>query len=119
MRKKLENLPPSFWNLLRYAFQARMEHYLSDLGAAVLRGDELFFLISTAGFVRSTCSVLFAVNRCFEPSPRLLAGQVKGLPVLPDTFEGRFDSILRSGSDLSPAKKREIAELLAKNILNL
>ncbi len=119
MRKKLENMPQTFWDLLRRKFQSRMEHFLGDMGAAVMRGDDLFFLIAAAGFVRSTCALLFAVNRRFEPSPRLLAEQVMSLPILPDTFEGRFGSILRSDSGLSPGKKREVAELLARNTLNL
>lgn len=119
MRKKLEDMPQSFWDLLRRKFQARMEHFLGDLGGAVMRRDDLFFIIAAAGFVRSTCAVLFAINRRFEPSPRLLAEQVMTLPILPDTFEGRFGSFLRNDSGLSPGKKREVAELLVKNILNL
>lgn len=119
IRRRLEEMPRSFWSLLRYSFQARMEHYLSDMGAAVMRADELFFLISLAGFVRSACSVLFAVNQRFEPSFRLLSEQVRKLPVLPESFPGRFESLMRTGSELSPPQKREIAELLAKSILIL
>ena len=119
MRGILQNMPPSFWNLLRYSFQARMEHYLSDLGAAALRRDPLFFLVSASGFIRSACSVLFAINRQYEPSVRLLSERVKKLSVLPEPFLGRYDSFLRSDPDLLPDRKREIAELMAKSIINL
>ncbi len=119
VRKELSEMPPSFWNLLRFSFQARMEHYLSDLGAAVLRKEPLFYLVSSSGFIKSVCSSLFAINRRFEPSARLLAEQTKSLPVLPEPFHGRFESFLRADSDLPPARKREIAELIAKSIIAL
>jgi hypothetical protein len=119
MRGALQNMPQSFWNLLRYSFQARMEHYLSDLGAAAVRNDPLFYLVSASGFIRSVCSVLFAINRQYEPSVRLLSEQVKTLPVLPEPFLGRYESFLRNDPDLLPDRKREIAELLAKSIINL
>ncbi|MDR1933084.1 MAG: DUF4037 domain-containing protein [Spirochaetales bacterium] len=119
MREKLKNMPQPFWSILRPAFQDRMEHCLSDLGAAAMRSDELFFLISSSNFLQSVCSVLFAVNRRFEPSFRLFSEQVKTLPILPEAFAGRFDTLLRSGSDFAPSRKYEIAEFLAKSILIL
>jgi hypothetical protein len=119
MQGILQNMPPSFWNLLRYSFQARMEHYLSDLGAATVRNDSLFFLVSASGFIRSVCSILFAINRLYEPSVRLLSVEVKKLPVLPEPFLGRYESFLRNDPDLTPERKREIAELMAKSIINL
>jgi hypothetical protein len=119
VRERLKAMPQPFWNLLRASFQTRMEHSLSDLGAAAIRKDTLFFLISISNFLQSACSVLFAINHRFEPSFRLFSHQVQELPVLPETFHGRFDTLLRSGPELTPARKREIAELLTKSILNL
>jgi hypothetical protein len=119
VRERLGNMPGGFWDTLRAAFQTRMEHCLNDMGAAAMRGDELFFLISLSNFIQSISSVLFAVNRKFEPSFRLFSSQVKALPVLPESFEGRFDSLLRTGGELPPTRKREVAEFLAKSILNL
>jgi hypothetical protein len=118
-REKLRNMPQPFWSVLRTSFQSRMEHCLSDLGAAAIRSDELFFLMSFANFLQSVCSVLFAINCRFEPSFRLFSEQVRALPVLPEAFAGRFDTLLRIDSAFTPARKYEIAELLAKSILSL
>ena len=119
LRKKLKNMPASFWEALRSSYQSRMEHCLSDLGAAAMRSDELFFLISSANFLQCVCSVLFAVNKRFEPSFRLFSEQVKALPVLPESFAGRFDTLLRTNVDFPQARKYGIAELLAKSLLSL
>ncbi|MDR1625072.1 MAG: DUF4037 domain-containing protein [Spirochaetia bacterium] len=119
MRKKLGTMPQSFWDRVRDVFQSRMEHCLSDLGAASMRNDELFFHISIANFLQGVCSVLFAINRRFEPSFRLFSGQVKSLPTLPESFAALFDSLLRSNSDFSYSQKYKIAELLTKSTLNL
>ncbi len=118
-RRRLAELPDSFWKRVRSSFESRMEHYLGDLSAAVVRDDRLFFVISSAGFIRSVCSTLFAVNKRFEPSARSLARAVLELPVLPEPFEGRFDSFLRDDADLTWERKREIAELIARSILAL
>jgi hypothetical protein len=96
-----------------------MEHCLSDLGAASMRNDELFFHMSTANFLQSVCSVLFAVNKRFEPSFRFFSTQVKSLPVVPESFAVWFDSLLRNNSNFSYSQKYKIAELLTKSILNL
>ena len=119
MRGKLGSMPQSFWDILRSSFQSRMEHFLSDLGAAAMRSDELFFHISAANFLQSVCSVLFAINRRYEPSFRLLSEQVNALPVLPEAFAARFESFVRSGSEFPPARKYEIAQLLARSIIGL
>jgi hypothetical protein len=118
-RVTLRDLPESFWHHIRLIFQARMEHYLGDLGAAVIRQEPLFFLLSSAGFIRNVCSALFALNRKFEPSARVLAAETLKLPLLPEPLRGRLDTFLRSDSEISPDRKREIAELMAKSILSL
>jgi hypothetical protein len=119
VRTDLDSFTDEFWDMLREAFQARMEHYLGDLSAAVVREDDLFYLISSAGFVRSVCSVLFAINHRFEPSGRLLYDETRELPILPESFAGRFESLLRSSQTLSASRRAEVAELLAKSIVAL
>jgi hypothetical protein len=118
-REILSDLPDTFWKELRSSMQARMEHYFGDLSAAVVREDDLFYMISAVGFIQSLSNVLFAVNREFEPSGRMLADEVNGLRILPDSFEARFESFLRLGDGISPDRKRELAELLAKSVIAL
>lgn len=118
-KKDLDSLNEDFWNMLRTAFQARMEHFLGDLHAAIAREDEMFYLISASGFIRSASSVLFVINQRFEPSGRLLAAETRKLPILPDSFLGRFDSFLRTKPALTPSQKAEVADLLAKSIVAL
>ncbi len=115
VREKLDQLPELFWKRLANAGRATMEHYLSDLTAAVMREDELFYLISAAGFLKSFLSLLFVVNRKFEPSGRMLCERVWNLPELPENFKGRFSSFLRQDPEFPPSRKRELAELLAKS----
>jgi hypothetical protein len=119
VREKMNSFSPRFWNLLRDSFQARMEHFLSDLNAAVIRNDHYFYLTAAAGFVRSLCSVLFVINHRFEPSGRQMISEVLTLKRLPEPFEGRFLSFLREDGELSLDRKREIANLMAKSIINL
>ena len=120
VRKDLEALDDKFWNGLRAALQARMEHFLGDLHAAVVRGDSLFFMISAAGFIRSLFSTLFAINHAFEPSARSLYEQAQELAILPDPFAGRLESFLRSeSSSMNPDRKKEVAELMAISVLAL
>lgn len=119
IRTALGKLEPGFWTSISDAAQARMEHYLSDLGASVQREDHLFFLVSSAGFIRSLCSLLFSVNRMFEPSSRTLWNETFALRVLPESFRGRFDAFLRAGSDVPPDRKFEIAGHLALSTIGL
>jgi hypothetical protein len=119
LRTALAELPEEIWDRIRCSSQSHMEHYVSDLGAAVIRNDPLFFVISMAGFVKSACSALFAANRRFEPSARLLGGEVLKLARLPEPFRGRLDNLLRFDSDAPPARKHEIAQLMAKSIMAL
>jgi hypothetical protein len=112
-------LPDSFWVQLRETYQARMEHDLNDLAAAVVREDPLFYSISLADFMRSACSCLLAINHRFEPADRRLAETVRSLEVVPESFRGRFDSLIRQEADLTPERKSEIATHFAKSIVAL
>lgn len=115
-RETLKKLPESFFDLLAASSRATMEHYLSDYAAAVVRQDQLFSLVSAAGFIKSCCSTLFVINRRFEPSGRLLTERVTALPLLPEHFKARFESFLSDDPDFTPARKREIAEHIAASI---
>jgi hypothetical protein len=117
-RRDLAQLSGDFWASARSSAQVSMEHYLGDLAAAVIREDELFFILSLAGFVKSALRTVFAVNRRFEPSPRQYRQIALQLEILPDSFQGLLESLLRQ-EDRSMNRKREIAELLAKRIIQL
>jgi hypothetical protein len=118
-KERLQTLPEEFWKALRETYFFGLEHYLADLKSAVARQDDLFYLISLSGFVRSLCSLLCAVNRRFEPSGRRLFEYTLGLEILPESFRGRFHSILREDPEFPPARKQEIAELLTKSVMHL
>jgi hypothetical protein len=117
-QQRLQELPEHFWTSVVVSARALVTYYLNDLNAAVYREDNLYYSISQAGFIRALCCFLFAYNRRFEPSGRMLYQKVMELPKLPNEFSGRFESFLRVGEGSSPTlRKREIAELLAKSIL--
>jgi hypothetical protein len=117
-RSDLAQLPGGFWAGARTSSQVSMEHYLGDLAAAVMREDELFYVYSLSGFIKSALRTVFSINRRFEPSPRQLKEEALLLDVLPDSFQGLLESLLRH-EDRSWTRKREIAELLAKRIVQL
>ena len=70
IRRRLEKLSDEFWRIMRNAHESKMEHFLGDLGAAFMQGDDFFYLTSSAGFIKSACLTLFCINRRFEPSHR-------------------------------------------------
>lgn len=119
IRKKLDKLPDSFWYALADEARAKMEHYLSDLCAASELEDEYYFLISSAGFIRSACSALFAINRTFEPWGREMRKHVFSLKELPYSFKGYFDQFVRYRHDMPMSVRREIAEHLAQHIVKM
>ncbi len=119
IRGHLNKLPDSFWAALRESFFYSAEHYLVDLKSAVLQKDDLFYLLSLSGFIKSICSFLFAVNLRFEPSGRQLFQKTLALDTLPENFRGRFHSILREDPEFPPERKQEIAELMTRSMINL
>lgn len=119
IRAKLEDLPESFWEALRESFYSAAEHYLTDLKSAVVRQDKLFYLISMSGFLKSICSMLFVVNRRFEPSGRKLYEKTLKLPILPENFKGRFYSIVQENPEFPPERKQELADLMTRSVVNL
>lgn len=119
VRRRIREFPDTFWNGLRATFQSKMEHYLSDLGAAALREDGFFYTISLGGFMKYAAAALFMINRRFEPSHRNIADQLRDLPVLPEDFWGRWESLLRVDGEMSPSRKFQIAQLLTLSIFSL
>ena len=69
--------------------------------------------------MHNVISFLFAYNRKFESSGRMLMQRLRALPQLPDGFLGRLDTFVRADNELSPERKREIAELIARSLLEL
>lgn len=118
-REELKNLPDSFWLSLRKAFESKMEHNLSDLGAAAYQDDGFFYLVSLGAFLRYAAAALFMINRQFEPSHRGIEEHLYALPVLPSGFKGNWESLVRFASTENRSQRFKIAELLAKSIIDL
>ena len=119
IRVRLENLGDEFWQSMRNANESKMEHFLGDLGAAFIRGDDFFYLISAAGFIKSACLTLFCINRRFEPSHRAYYKQVLGLKKIPDSFRGYIESFLRMDPEITMERKFALAQLIAREIVSL
>jgi hypothetical protein len=117
IRARLEKLPGIFWEGMRAAAQSKMEHFLSDLGAASFQGDDFHYLVASAGFIKTACLTLFCINRRFEPSHRAYYRQVLELPVLPERFAATFENFLNSQTPLD--RRFGLAKLLAKGIVVL
>ncbi|MDR2660342.1 MAG: DUF4037 domain-containing protein [Spirochaetaceae bacterium] len=119
IRKCLSALNDNFWTVMRNANQSKMEHFLSDLGAALIQGDEFFYLMSESGFIKTACLTLFCVNRRFEPSHRAYYRQVMELPVKNDTFCAQFETFLRNEDDITMDRRYALAQLIARGIITL
>jgi hypothetical protein len=96
-----------------------MEHFLSDLGAALLSDDNFYFLVSSAEFIKSAALTLFCVNRRFEPSHRFYYNQVCALPVLPDSFDAQIETFLRPSAEMTMERKYGVAGIIARGIIAL
>jgi len=119
IRKRLQKLPDIFWTEMRAAAQSKMEHFLSDLGAASFQGDEFHYLVASAGFIKTACLVLFCVNRRFEPSHRAYYRQVLELPILPERFPAQLENFFAGGPGASMDRRFGLAKLLARGIVGL
>jgi hypothetical protein len=118
-RAALAHVPAQFWWQARLRAFSLAERALADLGAAAHRGDTLYFLLSASRLARCVASFLFAVNRRFEPSDRMLAERIETLPVVPDGFKGQLDTLIRPARDITLEARREIAQNLVKSLLPL
>lgn len=116
---RLQNPEAEFWFRTREANQYKMEHYLSDLGAALIQDDNFFYLISAAFFVKYACLTLFCLNRQFEPSHRAYYKQVRELPRLPESFPAQLETFLREEPENTMERKYGLAQLMARGIVAL
>jgi hypothetical protein len=119
IRKRLEKLGERFWVETRGTVQSKMEHFLSDLGAAYFQGDQFHYLIASAGFIKMACLTLFCINRHFEPSHRAYYRQVLELPVLPEEFSARLEIFLSGEPDITMERRFALARLIAGSIVAL
>ena len=119
IRSSLTGVFEGFWDQILDASRRSLEGCLRELGAAAFGGDSLSLIISTAGFVKSLCTFVFAMNRQFEPSSHAVLGKMKQLKRLPDGFLGRLETLLRQDEEITPGKKKEIAELLTKSLISM
>jgi len=118
VRKKLENIGDPFWAEMRNTVQLKMEHFLSDLGAACFQNDKFHYLIASAGFIKNACLTLFCINKRFEPSHRAYYNQVRELPILPESFAAEFQTFLNdNAADLD--SRFYLAKLIAQKIVLL
>jgi hypothetical protein len=119
IRKRLENVGDVFWREMRYTSQSKMEHFLSDLGAAYFQGDDFHYLIASAGFCKAACLTLFCINRRFEPSHRAYYKQVTGLPELPESFPAQLETFLRNDPDTTMERRYSLAQVIARGVVAL
>jgi hypothetical protein len=118
LQSRLSNLPDGFWIALRKNLQDSAEHTYADLRAAAVRNDPLYFIVSAGRFVSTLSSLLFAVNRQFEPSPRQLQDALADLPILPDSFPANLENFIDQNS-LSMSQRAELAELMITAVISL
>ena len=119
IRHRLENLEDEFWQIMRYAHESKMEHFLSDLGAAALQEDDFFYLISAAGFIKNACLTLLCINKRFEPSHKAYYKQVLELKELPDSFRAYLETFLRSDPETTMERKFSLAQFIGRGIVAL
>lgn len=119
INRKLDALSDSFWTTWVESCQRRIDHFLSDMGAASMKEDPLYFRLSLSSFLKVVAELLFAVNHVFEPGPRDYTGSLVLLETLPAGFEANWGSLLREDSELPADRKREVAELLARSVFSL
>ncbi|MCL2763419.1 MAG: DUF4037 domain-containing protein [Treponema sp.] len=119
IRKRLEGIGDAFWVEMRGVVQSKMEHFLSDLGAASFQGDEFHYLLASAGFIKTACLTLFCINHRFEPSHRAYYRQVLELPVLPRSFSTQLDSFLGTRLGEPMERRFNLAMLIAKGIVSM
>ncbi len=117
VRPKITNLPEAFWISLREGYVSRTEHDLSDLSAAQIRDDRLFFFLALSALLKDAMSCVYAENRAFEPPPRFLWATLKELPSLPEQFVTRFTYLYTARDSQDMARTREIAELVVRSLM--
>ena len=115
----INDIKPEFWEQLAENYNFKIEHALSDLGGAALKEDSYFYLVSLTGFLKACVSALFAYNKEWEPSERLLTEELMKLPALPKGFSGLWELLLKTDGSVEPSKKYRIAQQIAASIIKL
>jgi hypothetical protein len=119
IRLRLDALGDEFWQSMRNAYESKMEHYLSDLGAALMQEDYFFYLVSSVGFIKHACLTLFFFFFCFEPSHRAYYKRVLEHKELSDFFRVYFESFLSADPEITRERKFSLAQLMAEGIIAL
>ena len=119
IRERLTRIGDQFWIEMRNTVQSKMEHFLSDLGAACFQGDKFHYLIASAGFIKTACLTLFCINKHFEPSHRAYFKQVRELPILPESFSAEFQIFLDNSTAADLDSRFYLAKLIAQKIIML
>jgi hypothetical protein len=119
IRRTLADLPEAFWTRRVDVLRAHMEHSLSDLTSAVFSDEPLFYQLSLARFLETSCNLLLAVNRRLEPGGRLLREAISTLPTVPEEFESRLEYLMGSDAAMKRNRTREVAELIAKSLVRV
>jgi hypothetical protein len=119
IKSRFQSIPDDFWNHILESSSFLIEHYLRELNISIFKNNNLLYLISLTHFLKSVCSFVYALNRDFEPSPRLLYGAIKKLPNLPDEFMNRFNILINPSSEVSIEQKGEVATLIAKSLIKM
>ncbi len=115
-RDSISSLPSSFWTSVLQVQIATLDHLLSDLQAATARQDPFYFTVASGRFASQVVAVLFALNRMFEPSPRLMQSYVGQIPDVPDSFKGNLEHFCRADAVITMDQKTEIAALMAREL---
>ena len=119
IRNRLANPEDEFWFHMREANQSKMEHFLSDLGAALMQEDDFYYLISSASFIKYACLTLFCLNRQFEPSHRAYYKQVRELAELPESFPVQLETFLSEAPEITMERQYALAQLIARSIVTM
>ncbi len=115
-REKLARVSDAFWDHLKESARVALDRAVADVGAAVHRGDFLFYRLSLARFLQSLCSFLFALNHQFEPSHQMVLERLTKLKKVPAEFSGRLDGLIRPDTEITPPRRHEICQLIAKSL---
>jgi len=119
IKKRFKKIPDEFWKHILEASSFLIEHYLRELNVSIFRNDNFLFQVALSNYLKSACSFIYALNRDFEPSARLLYGAIKKLPNLPDEFISRFNILINPAREVSLEQKGEVATLIAKNLIKI
>ncbi|MBN2533605.1 MAG: DUF4037 domain-containing protein [Spirochaetales bacterium] len=119
IKKRFTAIPDEFWEHILDSARFLIEHHLREINVSIFKSNNLLYLISLTHFIKSVCSFIYALNKDFEPSPRLLYGAIKKLPNLPDEFMNRFNILLNPATEVSLEQKGEVATLITKSLITM